>query len=69
MRTVKNGTKSFPHIAKNQRRKLETNIPKNGIARPHSQFPHSCVCERFIYSHDRSAYSAAVNMWTDPGNI
>jgi len=23
------------------------------------QFPHSCVCERFIYSHDRPAYSAA----------
>ncbi len=25
-----------------------------GIARPHSQFPHSCVCERFISSQDRS---------------
>ncbi len=23
------------------------------------RFPDSCVCERFIYSHDRSAYSAA----------
>ncbi len=23
----------------------------------------------FTYSHDRSAYSAAGNMWTDPGNI
>jgi hypothetical protein len=23
----------------------------------------------FIYSHDRSAYSAAGNMWFDPGNI
>jgi hypothetical protein len=23
------------------------------------QFPHSCVCERFIYSHNRSAYSSA----------
>ncbi len=22
-----------------------------GIARPQSQFPHSCVCEQFIYSH------------------
>jgi hypothetical protein len=30
-------------------------IPRNGTARPQSQFPHSCVCERFIYySHDRS---------------
>jgi hypothetical protein len=27
--------------------------------RPQSQFPHSYVCERFIYSHNRSAYSAA----------
>ncbi len=23
-----------------------------------SQFPHSCICERFIYSQDRSAYIA-----------
>ncbi len=27
-----------------------------------NEFPHSCVCERFIYSHDRSASSAAGNM-------
>ncbi len=39
--------------------KFETNIPRKGIARPLSQFPHSCVCERFIYSQDRPAYSAA----------
>ncbi len=26
---------------------------------PISIFPYSCVCERLIYSHDRSAYSAA----------
>ncbi len=26
------------------------------IARPLSQFPHSCVCERFIYFLDRSTY-------------
>jgi hypothetical protein len=42
-----------------QYRKFETNIPRKGIVRPQSQFPHSCVCERFIYSHDQSAYSAA----------
>jgi hypothetical protein len=42
-----------------QFKKFETNIPKKGIARPQSQFPHSCVCERFICSHDRSACSAA----------
>jgi hypothetical protein len=34
-----------------------------------SQFPHSCVFERLIYFHDRSAYSAAGNMWTDHKNI
>jgi hypothetical protein len=34
-----------------------------------SQFPHSCVCERIIYSHDGSAFPAGGNMWTDPGNI
>jgi hypothetical protein len=27
-----------------------------------SQFPHSCVCERIIYSHDGSACSAGGNM-------
>ncbi len=31
-------------------------IPRKGIARPQSQFPCSCVCERFIYSQDRSTY-------------
>jgi hypothetical protein len=36
---------------------------------PQSQFPHSCVCERIIYSHDGSAFSAGGNMWTDPGKI
>ncbi len=56
------------HTAKNQYQKLETNIPRKGIVRrPLSQFPHSCFCERFIYSHDRSASSAAGKMWTDPG--
>ena len=29
----------------------EINIPRKGIARPQSQFPHLCVCERCIYSH------------------
>jgi hypothetical protein len=38
---------------------IEINIPSKGITRPQSQFPHSCVCERFLYSHDGSAYSAA----------
>ena len=28
-----------------------------------------CICEKFLYFQDQSAYSAAGNMWTDPGNI
>jgi hypothetical protein len=51
--------RSFQHTAKTQNRKFETYIPIKVIARPQSQFPHSCVCEKFIYSHDWSAYSAA----------
>jgi hypothetical protein len=47
------------YTAKTKYRKLETNIPRKGISGPQSQFPHSCVCEQFIYSHDWSAYSAA----------
>jgi hypothetical protein len=43
-------------------RNLETNIPRKGISGPQSQFPHSRICERFIYSHDRSPYSAGGNM-------
>jgi hypothetical protein len=43
---------------KTQCRKFETNIPRKGIARSQSNFPHLCVCGRFIYLHDRSAYSA-----------
>ncbi len=27
-------------------------IPRNETARPRSQFPHSCICERFINSLD-----------------
>jgi hypothetical protein len=45
--------------AKTQYQKFETNIPRKEIALPQSPFPHSCVCEQFIHSHDRSAYSAA----------
>ncbi len=30
--------------------------PDNVIVRPQSQFSHSCVYERFIYSQDRSTY-------------
>ncbi len=42
-------------------RKSHLCIPFLGIARLQSQFPHSCVCERFrfIYSQDRSTYFPA----------
>ncbi len=45
------------HTAKTKCRKFETNIPRKGISGPQSQFPHSCVCQRIIYSHDGSAFS------------
>jgi hypothetical protein len=53
---------SPPHTAKTKCRKFERNIPRKGISGPQSQFPHSCVCERIIYSHDGSACSAGGNM-------
>ncbi len=37
--------------AKTKCRKFETNIPRKGISGSQSQFPHSYVCERIIYSH------------------
>jgi hypothetical protein len=37
-------------------RKSHLCIPFLGIARPQPQFPHSCVCERFIYSQPGSVY-------------
>jgi hypothetical protein len=44
-------------------RKLETYNPRNGTARPQSQYlwsySHVSVCDLCIYSHYRSAYSAA----------
>jgi hypothetical protein len=59
------------HIAKNQYRKSETNIPRKGIVnvQPQSEFLHSCVCERFIYSQDLSTYFLQQNRQINPGNI
>jgi hypothetical protein len=37
-------------------RQFRLYIPFLGIARPQPQFLHSCVCEQFIYSQDRSTY-------------
>jgi hypothetical protein len=39
--------------------KFKTNILRKGIVWPQSQLPHSCAGERFKYSYNRSAYSAA----------
>ncbi len=47
------------YTAKTQYLKFEINILRKGIARPQSQFLHSGFRDRFIYSHDRSVYSAA----------
>jgi hypothetical protein len=48
----------YLHTAKTQYRKFETYIPRKELRWPLFQFLHSFVCERFIYSHHRSAYSA-----------
>ena len=36
--------------------KIRNKFLRKGTARLQSQFLHSCFCERFIYSSDRSAY-------------
>ncbi len=48
-----------PYTAKTKYRKVQTNISLKKNCRPQSQFSHSCVYARFIYSHKRSAFSAA----------
>ncbi len=50
---------SVRYTAKTQYRKFEPIIPRKGIEWHQSQFPHSCVCERFIYSHNWPAFSTA----------
>ncbi len=48
-------------------RKFETNIPRKGIARPQSQFPHSCVAVSDLYiSRIGLHFLLQENMWTDP---
>jgi hypothetical protein len=37
-------------------RSFELCIPRNKTARPYSQFPYSDICERFMYSQDRSTF-------------
>jgi hypothetical protein len=46
-------------------RKSHLCIPFLCIARPQSQFPHSCACEGFIYSQDRPTYFLQQNRQID----
>ncbi len=48
-------------------RKLETNIPRKETAWSSFQFLHSCICERFINSHDRSSYFSVLHLRTIVG--
>ncbi len=50
-----------PHCTENP----DLCIPRNETALPRSQFLHSCICERFIYSRDRSAYLAEAKISTE----
>jgi hypothetical protein len=45
-------------------RKSHLCIFRKGVAQPQSQFPQSCVSERFIYTQDRSTYFPAAE-WAD----
>ncbi len=51
------------------KRQFRLYIPFLGIARPKPQFPHSCACERFIYSLERSTYFLQQKRQTQRGNI
>jgi hypothetical protein len=43
---------AWHHTAMTKYQNFETNIPRKRISGSQSQFPHSCVWEWFIYSHD-----------------
>ncbi len=44
------------HIYHALRKNFDLCIPRKEVALPQSQYPHSWVCERSIYSLDRSTY-------------
>ena len=58
-----------PSLPVSLQRQFRLYIPFLGIVRPQPQFPHSCVCERFIYSLDRSTYFIQQKRQTHRGNI
>ncbi len=44
------------YLCSTLQRNFDLCIPRKGTVRPQSQYQHSCVWERFIYSLDRSTY-------------
>ncbi len=44
-------------------------IPRNETERPRCQFPHPCICEWFIYFHNRYSCFLKQNRMTGRGNI
>jgi hypothetical protein len=56
-------------ISSSLQRKSYLCIPFLRIALSQSQFPHSCVCERFLYPQDWSTYFLQQNRQIDCGNI
>ncbi len=50
---------NVPALQRHNTKNSKQLFPEKRIAWPKSQFPHLCVGERFIYSHNRSAYIAA----------
>ncbi len=49
----------FAAVHRHNTENLKQIFQEKRLRRPQSQFPHSCVCEWFTYSHNPSAYSAA----------
>ncbi len=48
---------------------LDTSFPRNETVRHRSQFLHLCICERFIYFLNQSAYFAILRLRTNRGNL
>ncbi len=44
-------------------------FPEKELLGLSSQFPHSCVCEQFVYPRIGLSILLEEYMWTDPGNI
>jgi hypothetical protein len=51
----------LPFSKNTLQRRSDLCIPRNETEGPHSQYSPLFICERFLYSHDRSTYFAAAN--------